>query len=150
MITEQVASLTQAGFALLLAAPVMLGTAGVVGRVLRWAPVAWLGVVSYGIYLWHYDLLLDLRPELWDGGRVRAAAGVVLVLALSVAAGALSYVLLERPALALARRGGGDPGGRRGPPGPVPTRAAGRVVVVPDVAGPVRVPEDGPDRAASP
>jgi peptidoglycan/LPS O-acetylase OafA/YrhL len=100
-----------------------------VGRALRWRPVAWIGVVSYGIYLWHYDLLLDLAPDLWAGGRALAAAGAVLVLGLSVAAGFLSYVLLERPALALARRDRDErPTPPAGPP-PADSPSAGSAAV---------------------
>jgi peptidoglycan/LPS O-acetylase OafA/YrhL len=28
---------------------------GLVRRTLRWRPIAWVGVVSYGLYLWHFD-----------------------------------------------------------------------------------------------
>jgi len=28
---------------------------GLVRRTLRWRPIVWVGVVSYGLYLWHFD-----------------------------------------------------------------------------------------------
>ena len=28
---------------------------GLVRRTLRWTPIVWVGVVSYGLYLWHFD-----------------------------------------------------------------------------------------------
>jgi peptidoglycan/LPS O-acetylase OafA/YrhL len=97
-------ALTQSLFGLLLAAPVMLGNGGVVARVLRWRPVAWVGMVSYGIYLWHYDVVFDLWPGAWETGRVRAVLASLGFLAVSVALGAASYYLIERPAQGWARR----------------------------------------------
>ena len=99
-----VADLTQSLFGILLALPVMVGAAGLVGRALRWAPVTGLGLVSYGIYLWHYDVLNDLWPAAWEGGRLRAAGAIAALFALSVALGAASHYLIERPAQAWARR----------------------------------------------
>jgi peptidoglycan/LPS O-acetylase OafA/YrhL len=99
-----VADLTQSLFGLLLALPVLAGTAGLVGRALRFGPVAWVGLVSYGIYLWHYDLLQHLWPDGWQGGRLRAVGTALAVLAVSVALGAASHYLIERPAQAWARR----------------------------------------------
>ncbi len=101
------ADLTQSLFGVLPALPalpVMVGAAGVVGRVLRWGAVTWLRLVSYGIYLWHYDLLEDLWPAAWDGGRLRAATGIAVLLALSVTLGAASHYAIERPAQMWARR----------------------------------------------
>ncbi len=34
------------------------GTAGVVGKILRWAPVQWLGKVSFSLYLVHWPLIV--------------------------------------------------------------------------------------------
>jgi peptidoglycan/LPS O-acetylase OafA/YrhL len=99
-----VADLTQSLFGVLMAVPIMVGAAGVVGRFLRLGPVSWVGLVSYGIYLWHYDLVYDLWPEAWQAGRSRALAAAAGLFALSVAFGAASHHLVERPAQAWGRR----------------------------------------------
>ncbi len=61
-------------------------------RVLGWAPAAYVGKLSYGIYLWHAPVMYFFR----EGGY-----GLVVTLvaggAISVALAALSYHLVERP-----------------------------------------------------
>ena len=64
------------------------------GRLLAWRPFAWLGLVSFGTYLWHQPLLV-LAHYVWFG-----ELGLIAVLALvagSVALGAASYTLIEQP-----------------------------------------------------
>lgn len=64
------------------------------GRLLAWRPFAWLGLVSFGTYLWHQPLLV-LARYVWFG-----ELGLIAVLALvagSVALGAASYTLIEQP-----------------------------------------------------
>jgi peptidoglycan/LPS O-acetylase OafA/YrhL len=90
---------------LLLPAVVGDPTRGLTRRLLAWPVLAWLGLVSYGIYLWH-TTMLDLLGD-WGFAEVHvihpyldwAVAGV----ALSVAVAAASYYLVERPALSLKR-----------------------------------------------
>lgn len=83
--------------ALLLVLPAVLGsTDGRLHRMLclRW--VAWLGTVSYGIYLWHMVFLRWLEGRLPDITFWPALAGVLL---LTVPTAAASWYLLERPLL---------------------------------------------------
>jgi peptidoglycan/LPS O-acetylase OafA/YrhL len=70
-------------------------------RVLARPVIAWLGLVSYGIFLWHYAVTLVLG---FNGAG--ASFGVVLAgtLAISVPCAAASYRLVERPVLALKHR----------------------------------------------
>jgi peptidoglycan/LPS O-acetylase OafA/YrhL len=75
--------------------------AGAVARALTAAPLRVLGRISYGLYLWHFPVLLALRESL--GGRAMAArdfGGYLLAGAfLSLLAAGLSWVLIEQPAL---------------------------------------------------
>jgi len=81
--------------------PAVIGADG--GGVVRWLLarrfLAWIGLVSYGVYLWHLDILREL-VEAGFAGWIVAVAGTVL----SLAAGALSWYGVERRALALGRR----------------------------------------------
>ncbi len=66
----------------------------VAGRLLSLKPLTWLGLVSFGTYLWHQPLLV-LANYVWFGGLPLAATlGLV---AGSVSIGAASYYLIEQP-----------------------------------------------------
>ncbi len=80
---------------LLVVAPLWVGRAGWVERSLGWGPVAWIGVISYGIYLWHWPLIRWLGVRDATGTR-RVLLGVAAV-GLTVAVSAMSYYLVERP-----------------------------------------------------
>ncbi len=69
-----------------------------VGARLDAAPLRWIGDRSYGIYLWHWPVLVVLATLL-DGGRVQAPSllTVVLTVAVTVGAAAASYRWLEMP-----------------------------------------------------
>jgi peptidoglycan/LPS O-acetylase OafA/YrhL len=95
------------GIGFLLVLPVALAGA-TLPRTLRWLgsrPMVALGVLSYGIYLWH-EGVTDIYRDVFDvplfsGSFPKALAFVVAV---SVAAAAVSYYVVERPALALKDR----------------------------------------------
>jgi peptidoglycan/LPS O-acetylase OafA/YrhL len=85
--------------AVTLLAPAVLGErdGGAVRRLLAWRPLAWVGLISYGLYLWH----LDAIRELVEAG-LPALVVIVVGTAVSIALGAASWYGLERYAL---RRG---------------------------------------------
>ncbi len=81
-------------------------------RILANRFVAWMGAISYGIFLWHQPLLGEMAR--------RGAAGLIdgwpflslflVILPVSLLCGWLSFVLIERPAMRLR-----DAPPRRGP-----------------------------------
>ena len=68
---------------------------GLVARMLSFAPLRQLGVVSYGFYLWHWPVILILDVERVGYGGV---ALLVTRLAATLAVTVASYRLIERPA----------------------------------------------------
>ncbi len=91
-------------FAFFLLLPAVFGPQGTGGirRFLQWWPMASLGVISYGIYLWHetwiYRILdagrfPDFTLEFW--------AFFFSVLGLTIVTASLSYFIVEKPALRL-------------------------------------------------
>ena len=109
------------GFALLIAA-----AAAGIGPAVSWLgarPLVGLGLVSYGIYLWHLPLILAVR----EMGLlpVAFAPRLALVLPLAIVAATLSWILVERPIMNLVatRRRRSRTVGGRGRSSPVPAEA---------------------------
>jgi peptidoglycan/LPS O-acetylase OafA/YrhL len=72
-----------------------------VRRFLRWTPVAYFGLVSFGVYLWHQAWLGYVQHD-WLGqpdfsGSI--APLVVIATACTLVTATLSYFLVERPVL---------------------------------------------------
>jgi peptidoglycan/LPS O-acetylase OafA/YrhL len=65
----------------------------VVGRALGWAPLRWLGARSYGIYLWHYPVIVLTTPVNAKPDLLRAA----LQIAASIGLAAASWRFIEEP-----------------------------------------------------
>ena len=76
---------------------------GIVERVLMLPPLAHVGRVSYGIYLFHVPLI-GLVVRVFPGLRAQPGPLFVCALALGTAAASLSYRLLEAPLLARRER----------------------------------------------
>jgi peptidoglycan/LPS O-acetylase OafA/YrhL len=91
-----------AAIAGLVLAPLVLGRSEFAGaRVAVARPIAWLGLVSYGIYLYHFPLMREVHPSGTGAERlgIYAAFGV----GVAVACAALSYYLVEQHVLKLKR-----------------------------------------------
>jgi peptidoglycan/LPS O-acetylase OafA/YrhL len=96
--------------------PAVVGTpgSGAVRRVLAHPVLAWLGLISYGIYLWHFTglSLLERWGVVGDIPLHPYLAWPLAGLALAVVVAAVSWYALERPALGLKRLVGRRRGAR--------------------------------------
>jgi peptidoglycan/LPS O-acetylase OafA/YrhL len=75
-------------------ADVRLVDAGPLARLLALAPLRWIGMISYGIYLWHFPIFTYLtqgRTGLSGAGLDLAKVGLTLAVATA------SFYLVERP-----------------------------------------------------
>ena len=114
-------------FAFFLLLPAVFGPQdrGSIRRLLQTWPMVSLGVISYGIYIWHLDLITDFIT--WTGYNAVSQYTMPYwqmflgVLALAVAFSTVSYFGLERPILRWKDRigwwdrSGRDPGVPRAP-----------------------------------
>jgi peptidoglycan/LPS O-acetylase OafA/YrhL len=87
------------GFVLLSAATVLLIAALVhpackLGPILGWRPLRWIGVRSYGIYLWHYPIIVLTTPATFHRTDLLRDA---LQVAATFTVAALSWRFVEEP-----------------------------------------------------
>jgi peptidoglycan/LPS O-acetylase OafA/YrhL len=87
-------SLLFAAVVAVLIAAVVRVPGGILARGLAWRPFVALGVISYGVYLWHWPVIVYV-----DGARTgRSGLSLaVLRIALTLAFAIASYFLVERP-----------------------------------------------------
>jgi peptidoglycan/LPS O-acetylase OafA/YrhL len=94
-------------FAFFVVLPAVFGAQerGLVRRSLQLRPIALIGVVSYGVYLWHEAWIEEFRT--WSSHPLfhdSLPLMVLTVTALAVAAASVSYAFVERPVRLLGRR----------------------------------------------
>lgn len=86
LLTAVVAALVVAGVA--------TGASGPVERLLAWTPLVQVGLISYGIYLWHWPVYVTLTPDRTGLSGTSLLAVRMVVTAVAAAA---SYVAVEAP-----------------------------------------------------
>lgn len=128
--------------------PVAFARPGPFASALSTPVTRWLGMVSYGVFLWHPFVLVLLHPAMGAGGLARMAGTYVLTVAGALLLASLSWYGLEQPLQQLGRRLGRvqTPAGAR-------ASATSAEVAVAEVAGAdAAVPDvvvDGPRRNGS-
>ena len=90
------------GFVIALSAAAVIAAASTrhsrITRILAWPAVAYLGRLSYAMYLWHWPLQVwTQRDGWWDLTGLALPVRVAILTGLTVALAALSYHLIEQP-----------------------------------------------------
>ncbi|HET6379509.1 MAG TPA: acyltransferase family protein [candidate division Zixibacteria bacterium] len=128
------------GLAFALATAVLIGGlegGGRLGRLLSLRPLVAIGLISYGLYLWHWPVILAVNELLGATSALGpAAVAVAVTLILSTA----SYVLVERPIRRDARIGRWELRPRR-LLAVVPAASASVAVVIVLATGGARLPD---------
>jgi len=81
----------------------LTGMKGSYARVLSWAPLVYVGKISYGIYVYHVFIIVLVSPLLAAYGLSEdhnAMGRIAVLLAMTLAAASLSWHWLEQPFLA--------------------------------------------------
>ncbi len=87
--------------ALLLLIPAVFSVPeGLPSRLLSHPAIAWLGLISYGIFLWHVAVVTVLETRIDE---ISLPALAIATLTITIAIASLSYYLVERPLLRFKR-----------------------------------------------
>ena len=73
------------------------GARSIVGRLLALWPFRWVGLISYSVYLWHWPIIVFARSDAFLASDLPHGAVQAIVIALSLAAGTVSWWFVELP-----------------------------------------------------
>jgi peptidoglycan/LPS O-acetylase OafA/YrhL len=84
-------SLATAGLVLSLAASPELA----INKILEWKPLKWIGIRSYGIYLWHYPvhIFMNSNVNTWGMNVIKISLEILLTFLIA----SISYTYVEKP-----------------------------------------------------
>jgi peptidoglycan/LPS O-acetylase OafA/YrhL len=108
------------GLGLVAPAALGMGRGSVINWFLNTRVLVSAGLISYGIYLWHWSVIAWVPLHFPDVGINFNIVRAVVTLVFTVVLATLSYLLIERPGMLLARRAGGSYRGEVDPPPAVP------------------------------
>jgi peptidoglycan/LPS O-acetylase OafA/YrhL len=77
------------------------GDRGPTATLLSVSPVAWVGTISYSLYLWHWPIIVLHNVAV---GHSKSGWQIVALLTASVIAGAISYYIIEQPVMQRLRQ----------------------------------------------
>ncbi len=99
-------SLGSALLILFIIAPLARGEKSKLAEWADWAPLSYIGMISLSVYLWHFPVLIMAGRFGWMSGDSVGGllSNSVIVAIISIAFGAVSYRLVEKPALTLAHK----------------------------------------------
>ncbi len=86
--------LVAVGLTVLVVADIRQVHLGPLGRLLALSPLVWLGRISYGLYLWHWPVIVYLNPQRTG---IDGAGLDLLRVAVTILLAAASYYLVEMP-----------------------------------------------------
>lgn len=91
---------------LFIIAPLARGEKSKLAEWADWAPLSYVGMISLSVYLWHFPVLIMVGRFGWMAGDSPAGMlwNFLVVGAVSIVFGTITYRLVEKPALMLARK----------------------------------------------
>lgn len=75
------------------------------GRALEWAPVRFLGAISFSLYLWHLPIIFWLMKHHLTAGDKTSSLPLtgIFVLAIAVPLSSITYYFVEKPAMRMKK-----------------------------------------------